>query len=90
MLALGAIANGSKGGLRGVLQRLAPDIMVLLLEETRVPQPNVRCHACWAVGRITAFLVHLPQAIHAASRFCSDQALLCASRFPPPSSSWPM
>jgi hypothetical protein len=53
VLALGAIADGCMGGLR----RLAPEIITLLLEKTRDPQPNVRCNACCAVGRFAAFVV---------------------------------
>jgi hypothetical protein len=53
VLALGAIADGCMAGLR----RIAPNIITLLLEKTRDPQPNVRCNACWAVGRFAMFVV---------------------------------
>jgi hypothetical protein len=53
VLALGAIADGCMAGLR----QLAPHLIALLLEKARDSQPNVRCNACWAVGRFAAFVV---------------------------------
>jgi HEAT repeat protein len=53
ILALGAIADGCMDGLRPH----AHAVLQLLIAKTRDGQPNVRCNACWAVGRYAAFAV---------------------------------
>lgn len=53
VLALGAVADGCMEGLRPH----AHSVLKLLMQKTSDPQPNVRCNACWAVGRFAAFAV---------------------------------
>jgi hypothetical protein len=55
VLALGAVADGCMAGLRPH----AHSVLKLLMEKTRDPQPNVRCNACWAVGRFATFAVQV-------------------------------